>query len=152
MTKLTLRKLTRLGPIAVIAGWMLAAPATGLATNPTVKPEPGGAPAPASLIGRDHYGPIRVTLVLPDNGNPLQVIQLDYANACSAAGTSLSPNASVGASGLFAWSNGTYAVSGRIIVTGGRATPTYTLRGSVVSSHVCHGATGPVLLLAHGTD
>lgn len=147
-----LSRLTRLGPIAVTAAWLLAAPATGLAAKPTVKPEPGGAPAPAQLSGRDHYGAVHATLVLPDNGNPLTLIQLTYANACSASGTSLSPNVAIGANGLFSWSGATYAVSGRITMTQGRFTQTFTLRAAVVSSHVCHGDGGPVLLRAGGTD
>jgi hypothetical protein len=121
---------------------MLVPPATALAG----KPEPGGGGGPgASVTGTDRYGAVTVNIGFGDRGAP-QTLGLIYANACSKAGTEIKPEISVSRDGLFAQLRGGYAVSGRVTSTG----DSFTVRGSVASSHVCHGATAPVVFTASG--
>jgi hypothetical protein len=107
------------------------------------KIEPVGSPAPAFVHGSDRYGAVNGDIAVGDDGTP-QTITLTYANACSAKGVTAVSELKISSDGLFAGSGGGYAAAGIVTHQG----ITYTVRGTVVSSHVCHGATAPVTFRA----
>jgi len=107
-----------------------------------------GAPGPFPMTGTEHYGKVGLTLYFGDNSKVQSVGSLVYANACSRAGTRIAGVFKTASDGAFAGTVKGYAVSGVVSTVNAQ----FTVRASVESVRVCHGATAPVTFTLRGAD
>lgn len=117
---------------------LLAMPAVAIAGHI----EPSGSTGPVKLVGTDHYGKVKITVVY-DKGIPT-LGDVVYATACHPKGVSV-PGAFKGTkTGTFAGANAKYALSGVVRSSG----TTVTVQGSITAVASCKGSTAPLTFSA----
>jgi hypothetical protein len=118
---------------------LLAMPAVAIAGHI----EPSGSTGPQYLVGTDHYGKVKLTVVYNEKQVPT-LSDVVYATACHPKGVSLPGSFKGNKTGTFAGANAKYAISGVLNWSG----MTLVARGSITAVASCKGSTAPVFYSA----
>jgi hypothetical protein len=117
---------------------LLAMPAVAIAGHI----EPAGSTGPNYLVGTDHYGKVKLTVIY-DKKLPT-VSDIVYATACDRKGVSVPGTFQASKTGTFAGASTKYAVSGVIR----SSATTVTAQGSISAAASCKGSTAPLIFSA----